>query len=616
MLHFAGIISLGTWYLCTLTTHALPKLSPLTGDVEQVTVNEITIGKVRLTRDVQDCHFPSTLNFTFRVKDKQIILDLKKNIYLSRRVPIYVTYNGRSYKEEKNSSSEFALYQDKLHGSAVLVTCQEDFTYRLHGSFNHNDVLYHMSHSNVPEPSPYHFIQPTHEPNKDFNDDTEMAPDDDYNVRSPPVSSYLNGGTSTSKGNVVELLFTVDKALHQKFSEIYGSDEANSAIELYAALLANEIDLHYSSVEMVDPSLSIRVFLTGVVIPKVGSDVSWSLKTQRLYNGVTYLDKLLVLPSVRSWLINENSLPQHDHLMALSTLDLADFEKNPITTGVEGRAYVGTVCSPTSKVSFSEVDGKRVSLTAAHELGHGLSARHDSLTDCQDSTKNIMSAILSSTTDLTYSRAQWTFSSCSVAAFKSFIQRLKPNCLKKHAFTDSDFEELQEKSLPGTVYSLTQQCQMYNGIWSTSCDSTIKEENCYNGYHCSTSSILPVGCEEPYYPLYPLAGTPCGAVEDNKWCFRGRCVEKTTTTCNESKKCCVKTGKKRKCCKGKKCCEMREAADTQCYKSCCPMTPCFQRKCCAKIKVNGSFKRVCCKKAKCCKKAWGKETKCCLTCKK
>ncbi|XP_053372956.1 uncharacterized protein LOC123560635 [Mercenaria mercenaria] len=324
-------------------------------------------------------------------------------------------------------------------------------------------------------------------------------------------------------------------SLHRKpelsrclFKEGQGSDEAaKEAIQLYAALLANEMDLYYCSVDMADPSLSIKIYLAGVEIPEVGSDVSWSADSQDVSDGVTYINIDKVLPKLQSWLASESGLPQHDHLMALSTIELADFNYKPVETGVAGYAYVGTVCSSTGKVSISEVDGSRVALIASHELGHGLNANHDS-GDCPNGAKNIMTTSFSSTTKVGYAEAQWTFSTCSVAAFKSFIDSLDSNCLKQHAFSGSEFAELQAKSLPGTVYSLDQQCQMYNGIWSSSCDTTLSESDCYDGFHCSTSSDLPAGCLTGFYPLYPFAGTPCGAPEDNKWCYRGRCVQKST----------------------------------------------------------------------------------------
>ncbi|XP_060598006.1 metalloprotease mig-17-like [Ruditapes philippinarum] len=422
-----------------------------------------------------------------------------------------------------------------------------------------------------------------------------------------------------------------------------------------------QIDLYFCSVDTVDPDYSIKIYLAGVVIPKADSEVLWSKNAQSVVlECYTYLDMSRILSDLTIWHQREEGLPQHDFLIGLSTLDLADLETTPISTGFEGISYRESVCSSENKVSFVEVDGTRVALTAAHELAHGLGAFHDGeedAADCPASAQNIMSPEITLTTNLTYSRAQWSFSACSVASFKSYIDRLEKNCLKQHAFTGLEFEELQAKSLPGTVYSLNQQCQMYNGIWSTSCESTIKEEACYTGYHCSTRSDLPVGCEEAHHPLYPLAGTPCGALADNKWCYRGRCVgntSPTTTTsspnicttttststttstteapttttvapCKQGKQCCVKVNGKKKCCKGTKCCKIAEAAQTDCYKSCCDTdnttqgptsAPCFGGKCCSKIEVNGALKKVCCKKAKCCKTSWGKETKCCLTCSK
>ena len=74
-------------------------------------------------------------------------------------------------------------------------------------------------------------------------------------------------------------------------------------------------------------------------------------------------------------------------------------------------------------MSFTEVGGVRVANTAAHELGHGLNASHDSSASCPASAKNIMAPSLTTIPKRAHAEAQWTFSSCSVESFKSFINR-------------------------------------------------------------------------------------------------------------------------------------------------------------------------------------------------
>ena len=75
-----------------------------------------------------------------------------------------------------------------------------------------------------------------------------------------------------------------------------------------------------------------------------------------------------------------------------------------------------------SQVSFC-MDGGRVAYIAAHELGHGLNAKHDGRAECPVSDENIMIAIPAYTIDITYAEAQWTFSNCSVESFKLYINR-------------------------------------------------------------------------------------------------------------------------------------------------------------------------------------------------
>lgn len=53
-----------------------------------------------------DCQFPPTLLFQFDVQGEKVILQLEKNVLLSRRIPIYVTKNGQSYQEKINDAEE------------------------------------------------------------------------------------------------------------------------------------------------------------------------------------------------------------------------------------------------------------------------------------------------------------------------------------------------------------------------------------------------------------------------------------------------------------------------------------------------------------------------------
>ncbi|XP_053372730.1 uncharacterized protein LOC128546339 [Mercenaria mercenaria] len=100
----------------------------------------------------------------------------------------------------------------------MLVSCQDDGTFRLHGSFRHNDELYHMSHSNVLEPSPHHYVQRTPPTNKKFKNDGVMPPQEviDELRMSGSSSRQRRDDPPIPGGNIVELLFTVDKAFYKE----------------------------------------------------------------------------------------------------------------------------------------------------------------------------------------------------------------------------------------------------------------------------------------------------------------------------------------------------------------------------------------------------------------
>ncbi|GFR63781.1 zinc metalloproteinase/disintegrin [Elysia marginata] len=93
------------------------------------------------------------------------------------------------------------------------------------------------------------------------------------------------------------------------------------------------------------------------------------------------------------------------------------------TTGccLLGLAKLGGMCS-LSSVSIIEQDNTgSVGATAAHELGHSLSALHDGEEkDCYDEDNYIMSRKLKTPDDELLASRPWQFSPCSVRAFKRF----------------------------------------------------------------------------------------------------------------------------------------------------------------------------------------------------
>ncbi|XP_053372731.1 mucin-21-like [Mercenaria mercenaria] len=539
----------GILFLYLVSAHALLRLKPLNGHVEHVQLDQVRTDHDIVERSVEEgCQFPYLLRFRFEVNGTEINFYLQKNDKLNTNVPLYVMKNGQLEKKETPETNNFALYQDPNRGSAMLVSCDEDGSFELHGSFYHNGDMYHMSPSNVPELSQSHFIQRNAPSENRYLHDAVMPPPD-VTSENRKSAEPTRGKRQTSTGNVVELLIAADVSIYNYFLSDQGdADAAEAAVQQYMALLVNEMELHYMSVAMADSSLDIRLYLSGVIIAETAGDASWSTSSQRVTTGIingeavtkAYIDVSVILNNIRAWRRTQSNFPQHDHMMAMSMVDVANFSSFPVSTGVEGVAYVGTVCNSNYQVSFTEVDGSRVSGVAAHELGHALGSEHDgqsgtTSSSCSPSAKNIMTSVSSATTTLSYAEAQWTFSQCSVAAFKSFINGLSSNCMQEHAFSNGDFalaQQQQLQQLPGIVYSLDQQCQMYSS--TSSCQSSISDSDCYGGYHCATDT----GCSGTYYPLYPLAGTPCGSSSENKWCYRGLCVARTviatTTTTTDS----------------------------------------------------------------------------------
>ncbi|WAR28939.1 hypothetical protein MAR_002507, partial [Mya arenaria] len=70
-----------------------------------------------------------------------------------------------------------------------------------------------------------------------------------------------------------------------------------------------------------------------------------------------------------------------------------------------------------------------------------------------------------------YSPNPWTFSTCSVAAFKDYLNGLgNSNCLRDHGdYFDKEEWDEHQKSLPGEIYSLDQQCSLILGNGHKNC---------------------------------------------------------------------------------------------------------------------------------------------------
>ncbi|KAL4223468.1 hypothetical protein ACF0H5_016939 [Mactra antiquata] len=602
-----------------------------------------------------ECDFPPLLRFEFNVNDVHIVLNLEKNTHIQHNVPIYVPgENGQAVREDIDDTEKYSLYQDINHGSAMLVSCEEDASYRLLGSFRYEGVLYHMTPSNTPEVNKDHTIHTEHKDKLEYgNDAIDSA---NMNANSLGNNTSRQKRATIPSGNVVEMVFAIDYYTYNYYLTDQGTQAAaEDALRRHITLLANEMDIYYAGIPSVDSSVDIRIYVSGIYINTNSTTSDWSSVSQVTVNGVPYLPFTNVVNNLRSWLLSQSGLPPYDHVMTMSVIEFADVNNGVVSsTGLTGVAFLGTVCDASS-VSFTQLEYHgRTAQTMAHELGHALNSQHDGTgNSCGETNYNVMTPTFYITASSTYAAAQWTFSSCSVSYFKSYISGLSSNCMQSHSFSQSNYNSMVAYGLPGQYYSTTDQCAMYEGPSSVPCSitDTVTSSDCYNGYRCSDPTL---GCSSSS-TLYPMAGTKCGDSSLDYICYKGQCVDRTviittttttsttpsttSTTSSTTSTTSSTTSTTSSTTSTTPSTSPTTSSTTSSTTSTTPSTtsttpsttststttttatpttksPCKKKKkCCTKVRIGKKFRRKCCRGPQCCSRPkWFSSTKCYQSC--
>ncbi|PVD31748.1 hypothetical protein C0Q70_07166 [Pomacea canaliculata] len=308
------------------------------------------------------------------------------------------------------------------------------------------------------------------------------------------------------------LTYCFVQRLKRRWLNYYGGNATRTEVEmnLYYAFVANSISQRYRSIGSVDPNLKIDVIITGLLIVNSRDDSYWT-ENHVLSPGSTYVEASEALDSFRTWVRNaRSSLPPSDHWMLFTGYDIYT-DKNP---NIAGLAKLGGLCSYLS-VSIVEQDNTAsVGATAAHELGHSLSARHDGEEkDCRDEDNFIMSRKLKTPDAEKLASRPWQFSQCSVKAFREFLSQVK--CGQRGPARGS---ALATELGGGQVFSADLQCQLALGkhsYFGRSLQSTESFSSMCRRLYCAVPG-------EPglYQAIFAMEKTTCG---DGKWCIQGKC---------------------------------------------------------------------------------------------
>ncbi|GFS02042.1 A disintegrin and metalloproteinase with thrombospondin motifs 1 [Elysia marginata] len=270
----------------------------------------------------------------------------------------------------------------------------------------------------------------------------------------------------------------------------------------------SQIDIRYRTISDSDIAVGTRVIHLKILTTDSEDDFIEDLISSGTFDGGAGLN------AFRTWIMDpSNGIPNADHYMYFTGFDIRS---------ASGVAYQDRVCTA-SGVSISEnTFSAGVGTVAAHELGHSLSASHDSSTlSCSDSTGHIMTAIFSIPVTSSNRGNPWKFSSCSISSIKSYLGTVSCTQPGNTGTTDT-LPPPTGNDRAGIALDRDNQCKQYFRDSSSSYCSGVQnqnggESNLCSGMFCSRPSN-PSICET----VLPLEYTTCGS---GKWCRLGFCVD-------------------------------------------------------------------------------------------
>lgn len=177
-----------------------------------------------------------------------------------------------------------------------------------------------------------------------------------------------------------------------------------------------------------------------------------------------------------------------------------------------GMADVGTMCDPKRSCSVIEDDGLPSAFTTAHELGHVFNMPHDNVKVCEEVFGKLQANHMMSPTLIQIDRTK-PWSACSAAIITDFLDSGHGDCLLDQPSKPLSLPE----DLPGTSYTLSQQCELAFGVGSKPCPYM---QYCAKLW-CTGKAKGQMVCQTRHFPW--ADGTSCG---EGKFCLKGACVER------------------------------------------------------------------------------------------
>ncbi|KAK3590162.1 hypothetical protein CHS0354_041216 [Potamilus streckersoni] len=315
-----------------------------------------------------------------------------------------------------------------------------------------------------------------------------------------------------SKTDIVEIMVYADEVMCKRFFNLKNSDKTAGleATRFFYALLVNEMDQVYQGFQD-HPSntarLAIRLLFSGILIACDSAGAPWSTNRTNASSDLSDFAK---------WQKNMKSKLNLKYDIAMGISGKIKGSGSTMTLGI---GYTHAICNEQfgANIVYDTKFSTWLMTTSVHELGHNLGASHDQSQGC--SGGHVMS-VNQYTANASTATTQFEFTSCAVGAIKRIITKLgSSRCTLKHDFNDTQYDQYRAGAIGGDVLNLDFQCQAYYGSGSFAC---LKNNNtmCYRGVTCQSSS----GCKGRLQLV--KEHTEC---DTNKWCSKGKCVDKSTS---------------------------------------------------------------------------------------
>ncbi|KAK0060318.1 A disintegrin and metalloproteinase with thrombospondin motifs 5, partial [Biomphalaria pfeifferi] len=508
--------------------------------------------------DLNDKKLPDDISVTIAIgANTSTELQLSRVEHINSTIPVYTLDSDQDglhmRRENINDDENVAFYQDLDNDAIIqlaLTIGSENHSHKFkiqRGEFQQDDVRYSIKPStrskreNSQSDDSYE-VTPVVTPVR-ATDFGFLTPD---NISSTLMKEYdldledLHGDRLKRSKRQSMSTYYIDVSAFVDFNRyaislrLKSDEEILKVIQQYYAFIFTGIDLIYQNFPA--ENLQLRVRLSKVVVFKNASILPLTTKSQLVLSSLAAKETLdadnalKVFSNFLSTTTGRDLSFPYDHAMLFVGVDLVLMLGGIVRTATDitGYAYIATLCK-TDGTSVSIVEDFAdftCIVTAAHELGHSLSAKHDGEENtCPWTDRYLMAPTSSWSTEAT-SQNPWRFSNCTVDYIVTFVTKIADTvdgqtCLSDTLPVHGDFPDVSQELL-GQIYPVAEQCRLRYGGGSFNClELYVKTSDICTKLFC----YKPEYTEKRFCYAQPaLTGTSCGC---GKICWQGACINDT-----------------------------------------------------------------------------------------